>query len=405
MKNIHRHIVFKIKPKTMNRFLMMLTVATALIISSCSGGAKDAKSDLNDKKVKLEKLKSEKTKVETDIKKLEEEIAKLDPASQKDKAKLVAVTPVAQQDFTHYIELQGRVEASDVVVVTPRGLPMQIKEIHVKRGDNVRKGQLLLKLDDALMLQQIDGIKTQLAYAQNIYNRQQKLWDQGIGTEVQLINAKNSVDAQEKQLAAANETWKTSFVYAPISGVADQVNVKAGEIFNGVSPTGPQIQIVNNSSMKVVTDVPENYQTHVKKGSQLLISIPDAGIDSLNAVISVLGQSITSTSRAFTTEAKIPSLPGLRINQVAHVKIKDYSSADAITIPVNVVQSDEKGKYVFVAVKEGAVMKARKKQVFVGENFGGRVEIKGNSLTAADILITEGYQSVYDGQVITTSTN
>jgi len=87
------------------------------------------------------------------------------------------------------------------------------------------------------------------------------------------------------------------------------------------------------------------------------------------------------------------------------VKIKDYSSQNAITIPVNVVQTDEKGKYVYVAVKEGDVMKARKKQVFVGENFGGRVEIKGNSLAATDILITEGYQSVYDGQVITTSTN
>src|SRR5678809_1052985 len=131
MKNIHRHIVFKIKPKTMNKFLMMLTVATAVIISSCSGGAKDAKSDMNDKKVELEKLKGEKIKVETDIKKLEDEIAKLDPASQKDKAKLVAVTPVAQQDFIHYIELQGKVDASDVVIVTPSGMPAQIKEIHV----------------------------------------------------------------------------------------------------------------------------------------------------------------------------------------------------------------------------------------------------------------------------------
>jgi multidrug efflux pump subunit AcrA (membrane-fusion protein) len=105
-------------------------------------------------------------------------------------------------------------------------MPAQIKEIHVQRGDNVRKGQLLLKLDDAVILQQMEGIKTQLAYAQNIYNRQQKLWDQGIGTEVQLITAKNSVDVLERQLAAANESWKTSFVYAPISGVADQVNVK-----------------------------------------------------------------------------------------------------------------------------------------------------------------------------------
>ena len=403
MNNIHQHILFKIKPETMNKFLMILTFATAVTITSCSGGAKDAKGDLNDKKVQLEKLKNEKTKIEGDIKKLEEELVKLDPESEKDKAKLVSVAPVTQQDFTHYIELQGRVDANDVVIVTPRGMPAQVKEIHVKKGDFVQKGQLLLKLDDAVMLQQLDGLNTQLAYAKNIYNRQKNLWDQGIGTEVQLITAKNSVDNIEKQIGTLKENWKTSFVYAPISGIADQVNIKVGEIFGAATGNGPQLQIVNSNSLKVVTDVPENYQTRVKKGSQLKISIPDAGIDSLNGVISVVGVSITSTSRAFTTEAKIPSLRGLRINQVAMVKIKDYSSPDAITIPVNVVQTDEKGKYVYVAVKEGNVMKARKKQVVVGENFGGVVEIKGNSLATTDVIITEGYQSVYDGQVITTS--
>lgn len=184
--------------------------------------------------------------------------------------------------------------------------------------------------------------------------------------------------------------------------MADVVNLKAGEIFNGASALGPQIQIVNNESMKVVTDVPENYQTRVKKGAQLMISIPDAGIDSLNAVISILGASITSNTRAFFTEAKIPSIPGLRINQVALVKIKDYSAPNAITIPINIVQTDEKGKYVFVIVKEGEVMKARKKQIIVGENFDGKVEIKGNSLVPTDVIITEGYQTVYDGQVVTT---
>jgi membrane fusion protein (multidrug efflux system) len=386
----------------MNKLLMILTLTTAVVIASCSGGAKDAKGDLNDKKVKLIKLKDDKIKLEGDIKKLEDEIAKLDPQSQKDKAKLVSLTPVVQQDFTHYIELQGKVDASDIVIVTPRGMPAQVKEIYVKKGDAVKKGQLLLKLDDAVILQQLDGLKTQLAYAQNIYNRQKNLWDQGIGTEVQLITAKNSVDAIEKQIATLNENWRTSLVYAPISGIAEQVNIKAGEIFSGATATGPQIQIVNGGSFKIVTDVPENYQTRVKKGSQILVSIPDAGIDSLTAVIGVVGVSITSTSRAFTTEAKIPSLTGLRINQVAMVKIKDYSSQNAITVPINVVQTDEKGKYVYVAVKEGDVVKARKKQVVVGENFGGIVEIKGSSLTASDVLITEGYQAVYDGQVVTT---
>jgi len=385
----------------MNKFLMILITATAMIITSCGSGAKEEKGDLNDKKVKLEKLKADKTKLETDITKLEEEITKLDPSSKNDKAKLVSDAPVTQQDFTHYIELQGRVDASDVVIVTPRGMPSQVTAIHVKRGDMVKKGQLLLKLDDAIILQQLEGLNTQLEYAKNMYNRTKNLWDQGIGTEVQLITAKNSVDNLEKQIATVKENWKTTFVYAPISGTADVVSIKAGEIFNGATPTGPQIQLVNTNSMKVVTEVPENYQERVKKGSQLKISIPDAGIQNVDAVISVTGASIASTTRAFFTEAKIQSYPGLRLNQVALVHIKDYSAPNAIIIPVNLVQSDESGKYVYVIVKEGEVTKARKKTVNVGEVYSGMIEVKAG-LTASDRIITEGYQSVYDGQTVTT---
>jgi len=385
----------------MNKFLMILITVTAMIITSCSGGAKEEKGDLNDKKVKLEKLKADKAKLDIDITKLEEEITKLDPSSKNDKAKLVSDAPVTQQDFTHYIELQGRVDATDVVIVTPRGMPSQVTEIHVKRGDMVKKGQLLLKLDDAIILQQLAGLNTQLEYAKNMYNRTKNLWDQGIGTEVQLITAKNSVDNLEKQIATVKENWKTTFVYAPISGTADVVNVKEGEIFNGASPTGPQIQLVNTNSMKVVTEVPENYQERVKKGSQLKISIPDAGIQNIDAVISVTGASIASTTRAFFTEAKIQSYPGLRLNQVALVHIKDYSVPNAIIIPVNLVQSDEGGKYVYVIVKEGEEMKARKKTVNVGEVYSGMIEVKAG-LTASDRIITEGYQSVYDGQTVTT---
>lgn len=385
----------------MNKLLMIVTIVTAVFITACSYNTKETKGGLSNKKAKLEKLKTEKSNLDGDIKKLEEEIAKLDPASQKDRARLVEAAPVTQEDFTHYIELQGKVDANDIVIVTPRGMPAQVKEIYVKRGDLVKKGQLLLKLDDAIMLQQLEGLNVQLEFARNVYNRQKNLWDQGIGTEVQLISAKNNVDALEKQIATLKENWKTSFVYAPISGLADVVNINAGEIFNGATAQGPQIQIVNSESMKVVTDVPENYQTRVKKGSQLIISIPDAGVDSLRTVITVLGASISGSSRAFFTEAKIPSNRDLRINQVALVKIKDYYAPNAITIPINVVQMDEKGKYVYVIVKEGNVMKARKKQIMIGENFNGKVEIKGNSLTKEDLIITEGYQLVYDGQVVT----
>lgn len=386
----------------MNKIFVLVLAGSMLTIYSCNSGAGKQKDNVAKKKAKLEKLKEEKSKVDKEIRDLESEIAKLDPALQKERTKLVSAASVTQEDFTHYIELQGKVDANDIVIVTPRGMPAQVKELYVKRGDMVKKGQLLVKLDDAIILQQMEGLKTQLSYAKNIYSRQKNLWDQGIGTEVQLITAKNNVDALDKQIATLNENWKTSFVYSPINGLADIVHIKTGEIFSGATPMGPQIQIVNTSSMKVVTEVPENYQSRVKKGTQLKISIPDAGIDSLNSVINVMGASIQSNTRSFITEAKIPSIPGLKINQVALVKIKDYHAPNAITIPINVVQTDENGKFVYVIIKEGNVMKARKRQVIIGESFNGKVEIRGNTLTVSDIIITEGYQSVYDGQIVST---
>jgi len=174
----------------MNKFLMILITATAMIITSCSSGAKEEKGELNDKKVKLEKLKADKTKLETDITKLEDEIAKQDPSSKNDKAKLVSDAPVTQQDFTHYIELQGRVDASDVVIVTPRGMPSQVKEIYVKRGDMVKKGKLLLKLDDAIVLQQLEGLNTQLEYAKNIYKPSKKSLGSGHWNRSTINNCK-----------------------------------------------------------------------------------------------------------------------------------------------------------------------------------------------------------------------
>jgi membrane fusion protein (multidrug efflux system) len=390
--------------KYMKRILTItLTVlALAVFITSCGGGSKEKKGKETDLKAKLVALKKDKEKLDAEIRKTEEDIAKADPNAA-NKAALVATSPVTQQDFVHYIELQGKVQAENLVVVTPRGMPAQVKELYIKKGDPVKKGQLLVKLDDAVMLQQMESLKTQLSYAENIYNRQKNLWDQGIGTEVQLITAKNNVDAINKQIATLNENWKTSFVYAPITGTAEIVALKVGEIFNGYGAGGAQIMLYNSGDMKIVTDVPENYVTAVKKGTPVEIVVPDLNNTIVKSTISLIDVAINPTSRGFSTEAKVPSSSGLKINQVAIVRIKDYSAPNAISVPVNVVQTDEKGKYVFVASKEGNVTKARKKTVNIGEVYNGMAEIKVG-LTAADMVITEGYQNVYDGQTITTGT-
>jgi membrane fusion protein (multidrug efflux system) len=393
--------------RTMNKIAALMLIFSLV---ACS-----AKDELSKKKAELEKLKSAQVKTADKIKTLEEEIGKLDTnAVKEDIAKLVAVQPVVAQDFFHYIDLQGRIDADNISYISPRLGPGQVKALYVKKGDNVKRGQLLLKLDDAVIQQSIaaakqslESAKIQLSYAKDIYNRQSNLWKQGIGTEVQLIGSKTNVETIEKQLRAGEENIKTiqeqasaNNIYSDVDGVADEVNVRVGETFSGMGAMGPQIKIVNTSTLKVITDVPENYASKVKVGSKVIVSLPDVN-KSYNTNISISGKVINPSNRSFAAEAKLPSDGLLRPNQNAQVRIEDYASKNAIAIPVNTVNTDEKGKYVFVAVQEGNKVFARKKSIIIGELYNQMIEVR-SGLTAGDKLITDGYQDIYEGQVLKT---
>ena len=394
-----------------------LIIAVAVVIASCGGSKKDGEAAINDIKAKLEKAKKEKEEHETDIKKLEADLLRLDTnTANAAKVKLVSVTPVTAQKFEHFIDLQGKVDAENISYISPRMGPAQVKAIYVKQGQIVKQGQLLLKLDDAIMRQnvvaakqQLEGIKTQLNYAKNIYQRQKNLWDQGIGTEVQLISAKTNVTGLENQLASAEEQIKTlqeqlntANVYSDVNGIADAVNIKVGETFQGMTTAGPQIRIVNTSSLKIVTSIPENYLTRVHSGTPVLISIPDAQKENIPSAISFIGEVVDASQRGFAAEAKIPFNAALKPNQSAIMRIKDYSAEKAIVIPINMIQTDETGKYVFVMSKgsNGKTI-AHRITVIIGEVYGDSVEIK-SGLSGGEQLITEGYQSLYEGQVIST---
>jgi len=393
-----------------------IAALTMFVIASCGNSSKDGAAAINDKKAAIEKLKADKNKKDEEIKKLQLELEKIDTnAANASKIKLVAVTPVAVQDFKHYIDLQGKVDAENISYISPRMGPAQVKAVYVSQGQAVKKGQLLLKLDDAIMRQSViaakqqqEGIKTQLSYAKNLYQRQKNLWDEGIGTEVQLITAKTNVTSLENQLTSAQEQVKTmqeqlntANVYSDVSGIADVVAIRVGETFSGMGASGPQIKIVNTSSLKVVVNVPENYLTRMHKGSPVVITIPDAN-KTVNSTISLISQSIDPTQRGFIAEAKIPYDGVLKPSQSAVIKILDYAAAAAIVIPVNVVQSDETGKYVYVLSKSsnGKTI-AHRVVVTIGEVYGENVEIRAG-LKTGDELVTEGFQNLYEGQTITT---
>jgi len=382
----------------------ILTLTAITLLVAC--GNKTGNS-IAEKKAELEKLK-------TQVKTLEAEITKLDTSVKENTAKLVGVVTLTSSDFKHYIELQGRIDADNISYISPRLGPGQVKSLLIKKGDYVKKGQLLLRLDDAVIKQSVnaakqslESLKTQLTLAKDLYNRQNNLWKQGIGTEVQVISARTQVETLERQLNAGNENVKTiqeqantSNVYSDVDGIVDELNVRVGETFTGFMGTTPQIKIVNTSTLKVVTDVPENYASKVKVGSKIIVSLPDIN-KTYNSNISLSGKTINPNNRSFNAEAKLPYDGLMRPNQTAQVKIEDYSAANVVTIPVNTVQTDDKGKYVYIAVTEGNKLVARKKSIAVGELNGQMIEVK-TGLTTGEKLISEGFQTVYDGQALKT---
>lgn len=377
--------------------ILIVIIGSSLFFAACGAGQKN--DSLEGKKAQLTALKDQQEKLATQISSLEAEIGKSDTTSgSKEKAKLVALTALTPTSFIHYIDLQGEVQPENYSTVSPRGNGGVVREILVKQGDHVNKGQLLLKLDDAVQRQQVANAQTQLAYAKDIYNRRKNLWDQKIGTEVDFINSKNQVDQAETQLKIAQEQLDFTNVYADISGTLNVLSVRVGESF---APGGQTAQIINTDNLKAVVQVPEVYQERVKVGTPVKIAFPGLGNKEITGVVRIAAKVINTGNRAFQVEIHIPNDKDIRANQVAVVKLQDYTASNVLTIPVNTLQTDEKGKYVMVVTKDKGKTVAHKKTITIGQSYSDKIEVT-SGLTPGDQLITDGFQGLYEGQLITT---
>ena len=374
----------------MKNSLKLFTISLVIMSLACGGGS----NPIEAKKASLEKLKKQALELNGKIASLEKE---LEQAGAKDQAKavLVSIAPIINQDFNHFIELQGKVESESVSYITPRAGGGQVKALYVKRGDRVRKGQLILQLDNSIVkqsaaaaAQNIETIKAQAALAKSVYEKQKNLWEQNIGSEIQLMTAKTNADASASQLKAAteqlgmvNQQLSYTSVYSDVDGVAEEVNVKVGDLFGGPG----QIKIVNTDKLKLTSQIPENYAGKVKVGTEATLVFPDIN-KTIETKLGVVGAVIDPLSRSFYVESKLPIDKDFRANQLVQVKIKDYTKTNAIIIPINLIQNDEKGKFIYVAASE-----------FYANN----IEIL-SGLAAGEQMVTEGYQSLFDGQNLTT---
>lgn len=397
MKNINKAIIFSF---------------VCAFLLSCGNSSK--KDELSSMKSKLEKLRSERTSIDNQITSLEEKLSEIDTGFSTQKPKLVTFAAVQRVDFKHYVTLQGNIDQKNVSYITPSGQPGQIKAIYIKQGEKIKKGQLVLRLDNSVAIQnvnaikqQLNTVKAQLDLAKSVYTRQKNLWANNIGTEVQLLQARTNVESLEGQMKtieanvnAAQVMANQSAVYSDVSGTVDEITAHVGETFNGNPLTGGFIRIVNTGDTRVSVIVPENYTDKIAKGNKVIVNLTDMN-KSFEGVISFISETIGATTRGFTAEIKVPSHIAVSPNQTAVVKILDYSAPNAISVPLNTVQNDENGKYVLVAVKSNGKWIAKKKPVTIGQFNDDSVEVK-QGLEPGDMIITSGFQEVFDGQTLTT---
>jgi len=377
---------------------LTVVLGFSLLLAACGSSSIQKDDSLTAKKARLDSLKTQQEKLGKQISDLQDEIAKLDTSTaNKEKAKLVALTSLAPTSFTHYIDLQGSVDAVNTSWIAPRGQGGVVRQIFVKQGDHVKQGQLLLKLDDAVQRQQVQNAQVKLDHDKDLYQRRKNLWDEKIGQEVDLINAKNQVDQDEIELKIQQEQLDFTNVYADIPGTVATLSVKVGESF---APASQSLQIINTENLKVVVQVPEMYQERVHVGTPVKIDLPGLNNKEITGVVHTLSPTINTNNRTFDAEIYL-SDKSIRANQVAVVKLQDYTASNVLTIPINTLQTDEKGKYVMVAQKgDKGNLVAHKKSITIGQTYSDKVQVL-SGLDNGDQLITDGFQGLYEGQAVT----
>ncbi len=386
----------KMKTNTFKMFYASVLVLSSFYLVSCGGGNAATDNSVEGKKKQLEEYKKQYADLKVKIDALENELRGQDAIATKVNLKLVETQPVLQKDFAHFIEVQGNVESDKNVSVAPE-MNGIILRINVERGQAVSQGQVIAEIDAEPIRKNISELETRLELAKTMFERQENLWKQQIGSEIQYLQAKNSKESLERSLESLKAQLKKAYVKAPINGVVDEIFVKQGEMAN---PAVPLARVVNLSEVQIKADVSEAYVPSVRKGDAVVVSFPSLQKE-MPARISNVGQFIEPANRTFKVEVRLANKDGfLKPNTLAVVKIKDFEQKNAIVIPTHLIQQSTDGKeFVFVIRQNEKKNVAAKVAIKTGKSYGGEtLVIEG--LQAEDILISKGYNEVIDGEEV-----
>ncbi len=366
--------------KISHKFLIL---PLALLVFSCKED-----DELSKMKAELEKKKKEVTSLNSSIEELEREIMNLDPEFGKTNRKSVLITTVKpkKEQFKHFIELTGAVLSKKNVSISGE-VAGRIQEVKAIEGMRVNKGEVLAIIDSESITRNMEELEKQLELATTIFEKQERLWNQQIGTEIQFLEAKNRKESLEKSMAGLKTQLDRSTVKAPFAGTVETVNVRLGEL---VQPGTPMFQFVGDSDLFIEADVSERYVGIVGRGDSVDIAFPSIN-QNLKTKVSAVGAIINPNNRTFKVEVFLPRMDNVKPNMISVVKINDYENKEAITVPNYLILQDSKGDYIFVVENDIA----KKRYIKRGMTYKEITEVT-EGLDGSEVLVDKGFREVGD---------
>lgn len=371
----------------------VLFIISSIALVAC--GSPETMGTMEELKAEKSRLAASRDSIDALISKVDMELALLDTNKVYD---MVTALDVQPQMFNHFFEVFGQVKADKSInlYTTASG---KVKKIHVKNGQQVKKGQLLLSLDTDIMTSSLRELQTGLELAKTVFEKQQRLWiDQQIGSEIQYLQAKNNYDALVQRVKTLKEQIELSVIRAPFAGSIDNIFAREGEL---AGPQMPALRLVNTSGVYVKADVPESYANRVRVGTPANVEFTSMDYEVAAEVLQV-GQFIQEGNRTFSINVSLPEANGVKPNQMVHVALMDYKNDEALSVPASLVQQDVEGNdfiYTLSSIEGTSRFEVVKTWVTTGLTFEGRTEII-SGLEANAMVIDKGSRSVRTGQEV-----
>ena len=365
---------------------LAVIISFSLLVACSPGGIDDKKAELDSYRQKVEEYNQKIAELEAEL-----ENEQADPET-------IELLPVEIKEmnpefFARYFEVTGVMEAMNDAYISPE-VNGQIQTIAVERGSRVRKGDLILKLDTDVTQKTMEEVETSLELAKRVFTKQEELWEQNIGSELQYLEAKNGMESLEARLATLQQQLEMSHVTAPFSGIIDDIMVKEGEL---ASPGIPLVHLVNLSNMRVSANVSESYLSSLSQGDQVELRFPAYPDMVIKAGVSRLGEVIDPQTRTFTLEVEMKNAgEKLKPNMLTSVRIQDYRNDQAMVVPTFILRQDFNGTFLFKVAEANGVSKAKKTYVKRGITVQDQTLI-AEGLSPGDLVVTKGFNLVSDG--------